>query len=141
MNKKMRAISIILLFILCFTMLPTQSLAQEIIKSINQSNTIDTPPIEEANKPEPKIVEEVTDKRQKNVKHFLREDMTQEADVYPTAVHYLSNGRWKDIDNTLVDEKDEDNNDVIGNKDNSYKIKIAKNTSSNKLVRIKKRQV
>ncbi len=138
MNKKMKAISIILLFILFFTLLPTQSLAQEITKSIDQSNTIDTPPVEEASKPEPKIVEEITDKREKNVKHFLKEDMTQEADVYPTAVHYISNGKWKDINNTLIDEKDENNNDVLGNKDNSYKVKIAKNTSSNKLVRITK---
>lgn len=87
-------------------MLPTPSLAQEITKAISISDIIDTPPIEESNKPEPEIVEEITAKREKNIKYFLKEDMTQEADIYPAAVHYLSNGKWKDIDNTLLAEKD-----------------------------------
>lgn len=38
----------------------------------------------------------------------------------------------------MVDGKDEENNDTLENKDNSYKVEIAKNTSSSKLVQVQK---
>lgn len=38
----------------------------------------------------------------------------------------------------MVNGKDEENNDTLDNKENSYKVKIAKNTSSSKLVQIQK---
>ncbi|MFL0197564.1 hypothetical protein ACJDU8_18635 [Clostridium sp. WILCCON 0269] len=50
---------------------------------------------------ETKIVGEVTEKREKNVKHFLKEDSTFEAAIYSEPVHYLSNGKWQDIDNSI----------------------------------------
>jgi hypothetical protein len=86
-----------------------------------------------------KIVGEITEKREKNVKYLFKDDQTFEADVYNTAVHYQdSNGQWKDIDNTLVDAKDENGNDVLKNKENDFGVEISKNANSGKLVSLKK---
>lgn len=87
---------------------------------------------------EAQIVGEVIDKREENVKHFLLDDMTYEAVVYPEPVHFQQNGQWKDIDNTLTTAKDENNVDILENKSNSYKIRVAKTSKANKLVKIKK---
>ncbi len=84
----------------------------------------------------PKIISEVKDKREENTKVFLKDDMSYEAEVYPQAVHYNDNGTWKDIDNSLVQQKDENNQDVLANKANSFSVKFAKNLNSNKLVNI-----
>ena len=49
-----------------------------------------------------KIVREVTELREENVKHFLCEDGSYIAASYFEPVHYKENGVWKEIDNTLV---------------------------------------
>lgn len=56
---------------------------------------------------------ELIELRKSNQKHFLNEDGTIEAIVYDTDVHYLKNGVYEEIDNTLV-EKD-DRYHIIGN--------------------------
>ena len=88
---------------------------------------------------ESKIIGEITEQREENVKRFLKEDKTYEAAVYPNAVHYKEGNQWKDIDNSLTEKVDnEENQNVLENKQNVYKVKIAKNTKSKKLVKIKK---
>lgn len=54
-----------------------------------------------------KILKELDDKREANVKHYLLDNMTYEAVVYDEPVHYLEDGQWKDIDNSLSETKDE----------------------------------
>lgn len=69
-----------------------------------------------------KILQEEVSKREKSVKVFPKEDKSYEAVVYPFAAHYKENGAWKDIDNNLIYGKDDENNDVLENKNNSYKV-------------------
>ncbi|MBM7871480.1 RHS repeat-associated protein [Clostridium pascui] len=102
--------------------------AQEISENINI----------ESEELEAKIVGEVKEKREKNVKYFFKDNGTYEAAIYNTPVHYLENGVWKDIDNSLIEEKDEENSNVLGNRENDYKVKIAKNSNAKKLVTIAK---
>lgn len=85
-----------------------------------------------------KIIGEIEEKRERNVKHFLKDNLTFEAAIYNEPVHYYSNGKWKDIDNSLKDSKDEEDNDVLENKENEIKVKIAKNSMAKKLITIKK---
>ncbi|MHB8127017.1 MAG: DNRLRE domain-containing protein [Desulfitobacteriaceae bacterium] len=86
-----------------------------------------------------KTIKELVYKREANVKHFLMDDMTEEADIYSVPVHYEVDGQWKEIDNSMVnDEDDTVAGDSFTNKANDFKINIAKNTTSNKLVKIKK---
>lgn len=89
-------------------------------------------------KPDSQIIGEIKEKRESNIKYFLKDDLTYEAAIYQEPVHYMVNGKWEDIDNTLVTKKDENNNDNYENKSSSYKVKIAKTTTSNKLVTVQK---
>lgn len=84
------------------------------------------------------IVAEVIERRARNVKHYIKDDFSYEAALYPEAVHYLDGGIWKDIDNNLVDLADEENNKVLENKSNGFKLRISKKSKVKKLVRIKK---
>ncbi|APM40669.1 hypothetical protein [Clostridium kluyveri] len=85
-----------------------------------------------------RIIGEIKEKRERNIKHFLTEDLTFEAAIYNEAVHYYSGGQWKDIDNSIVEGKDDGNNDVLENKDSDVKVKVAKKVKSRKLIIIKK---
>ncbi|MEA4826089.1 MAG: DNRLRE domain-containing protein, partial [Clostridium sp.] len=86
----------------------------------------------------PNIVKEVEEKREENIKHFLLEDNTYEAVIYKEPIHYKENGKWQDIDNTLVEAKDDQGNSILENKKNDFKVKIAKKSNSEKLISINK---
>lgn len=135
LKKYKRVISIILIIVLFITSCPMEVIAEQIF-NINPKFENE----ESINKEEEsQIIGEVTEKRSENTKIFLKEDKTFEAAVYPDAVHYKEGGQWKDIDNSLTDKFDSENNEsVLENKQNTYKVKIAKNTKSKKLVKIKK---
>ena len=52
---------------------------------------------------------EITDKRDANVKQFMLSDGTFEAVEYQYPVHYQKDGKWVDIDNTLIDSASSQN--------------------------------
>ncbi len=62
---------------------------------------------------------ELIAKRKPREKHFLQEDGTIVAKIYDTDVHYLKNGKYEDIDNTLIRV----NNSLV-NKSNDYKAEF-----------------
>ncbi|HBZ41644.1 MAG TPA: hypothetical protein DEO50_07075, partial [Erysipelotrichaceae bacterium] len=82
-------------------------------------------------------IQEVEEKREANVKHFLTDNFRYVAMVYPVSVHYAENGKWKAIDNTLLDTVDEEKSDVLENAAGGVKIRLAKNSQSTKLVSLK----
>jgi hypothetical protein len=112
------------------TPIPRKVLATELTKA-------DAPDVK-AEKPE--IIGEVIEKRDKNVKYFLNEDMSYTAVICPSAVHYLEDGKLTDINNSLSDGVDESNAPVLENRKNSCKVKIAKSSNTSKLVTIRKDQ-
>jgi len=65
---------------------------------------------------------ELIEKRKPREKHYLREDGTILAEVYDTDIHYLKDGKYEEIDNTLVNE-----NGVLRNKNNDYKVEFKEN--------------
>lgn len=75
---------------------------------------------------------ELTEKRRTREKHFLQPDGTIIAKIYDRDVHYLKNGKYEEINNTLVETQD----DYI-NKANDYKIHFKKK-NKNSLMRIEK---
>jgi hypothetical protein len=125
-----KALSLFLCLAVTLTSVPKKTYATEQMPA----------PVTAVETASPKIVGEVLEKREKNVKHFLNEDMSYTAAVYPTAVHYLENGKLVDIDNRLTEGVDETSVPVLENKKNAYKVKIAKNSNASKLVSIKKDQ-
>jgi RHS repeat-associated protein len=135
MKRYNRILSIALsLTMLCAT-LPTKVLASG-LEEARLKNAEEH--YEQNLKKEGKILSEVIEKRQLNVKHFLKDDFTYEAAIYSSPVHYLENGKLKDIDNTFIESKDENNNDILENKENDFKVRVAKNAKASKLVNIKK---
>ncbi len=48
---------------------------------------------------------ELLNKRKKREKHFLREDGTIIAKIYNEDIHYKKNGKYEEIDNTLIKKK------------------------------------
>ena len=138
MKRIHKTISIIIVLAMLFTILPAQTFAAPGKRAAIPEPVINTPNPDRISSGN--ILGEMADKREKNIKQFFTDKHTYVAAVYPTAVHYLDNGKWKDIDNTLISSKDAAGNDILQNKDNSYKIAIAKSSKSNKLVSIQKDQ-
>ena len=68
---------------------------------------------------------ELINKRKLREKHFLREDGTIVAKVYNEDIHYLKNGKYEEIDNTLISK-----GDIFVNKENNYKIEFEKKISN-----------
>lgn len=68
---------------------------------------------------------ELINKRKPREKHFLREDGTIVAKIYNSNIHYLKNGKYEEIDNTLIKK-----NSCYTNKSNEYKVKFPGEVSS-----------
>ena len=69
---------------------------------------------------------EILEKRRPKEKHFLREDGSMKAIIYNEDIHYLKNGKYEEIDNTIVEE-----DTFYTNKSNSYKAKFNKKEAKN----------
>ena len=65
---------------------------------------------------------ELLEKRKAKEKHFLQEDGSIVAVMYNDNVHFKKNGKYEEIDNTLVEE-----NDYYYNRNNDYKVNFNKN--------------
>ncbi len=84
--------------------------------------------------------DEITEYRTEYEKHFQNEDGTITAATYTNPIHYKdSDGNWVDIDNSLIDsnEVDEDGNKIFTNKDNPLKVKLSNKAKDKKFVSIK----
>ena len=82
------------------------------------------------------LVGELTELRESDIKHFRRADGISEMVVYPYDVHFESDGRWIDIDNTLVETTNEDGETVYRNTASDFVVSFAPNLSSDSLVTI-----
>ena len=51
---------------------------------------------------EPEIIGEDEARRDELTKHFIMSDGSRKAVMYSQPVHFLENGKWVDIDNTLT---------------------------------------
>lgn len=76
---------------------------------------------------------EINSLRGINEKVFKKIDGSFELSVYNDAVHYLNNGKYEDIDNTLVEQ----GNGYV-NKANDFSIKFPKTITSNAGIKLKK---
>ena len=60
---------------------------------------------------------ELISKRKPREKHFLQKDGTIKVEIYDTDIHYLKNGKYEEIDNTLVQK-----GNMAVNKANNYGV-------------------
>lgn len=140
MKKWSRFLAVLLAVTIMITGLPITTFAEENTTSTQSLSEEDgiSPETKKQVEKEVKLLGEVKEKREKNSKQFLTEDKIYLAVVYPSAVHYKEGTEWKDIDNSLSDGIDEEQQPVLENKKNSIKVKLAKDAKSKKLVRVKK---
>ena len=86
--KRKKLIAILLTTAMSFSLIPQQVFAQP--DSLSQGATLES--LQEVNKDsqklEGKIISELAEKRERNVKHFLKDNMTFEAVEYALPVHY-----------------------------------------------------
>lgn len=75
---------------------------------------------------------ELINKRKPREKHFLQEDGTIVAKIYDSDIHYKKNGKYEEIDNTLINS-----NGSYCNKENDFKVYFRENTE-NELMRMEK---
>lgn len=75
---------------------------------------------------------ELIQKRKAREKHFLQPDGTIVARLYDNDVHFLKNGKYEEIDNTLIKEQEN-----YTNKSNDYKV-FFHEQSKNYLVKLEK---
>lgn len=76
-------------------------------------------------------MKEIISLRKPREKHFLNDDGTITMYAYNHDVHYLKNGNYEDIDNTLVEREK-----YYQNKANSFKISLFKQNNRNQLLRV-----
>ena len=72
---------------------------------------------------EPQVITELIEKRDEVTKYFAMSDGTVKACIYPQNVHYLEDGTYEEIDNTLVKSR-KDGKNYYENKKNSFSAKI-----------------
>ena len=123
MFKKLLAIVLSLALMVC--VIPLNVAAQttrgtSVLENSDYNDTIST-------QTEAQILYELTEKRDANTKHFAMSDGTIKACVYPETVHYEKNGKYLDIDNTLV-ETVVDGKTYHQNTANSFKTKFPQNS-------------
>ena len=68
---------------------------------------------------------EILDKRKEREKHFLKENGDIVAHVYDEDIHFLKDGKFEEIDNTLIDD-----DEYYTNKENAYKVWFNKNSKT-----------
>ena len=64
---------------------------------------------------------ELIEKRKPREKHFLREDGTFIAKIYSDDIHYKKDGKYEEINNTLIE-----NQKKLLNKSNDYHVQFQK---------------
>ena len=141
-QRYLRIIAMVLVISIMTSLIPT-SLVQAAEKSMFDENglltqeMIDKRPKNQTEEVQ-KIIQEETGKRDQYTKYFLTEQNAHMVAMYPDPVHYEEDGQWKDIDNTLTLQENEDNEQVYQNTASNVQVQIAKTSDTDELVSIEK---
>lgn len=122
----LRILSIILSVLLIIEILPMSVLAQEL-------NNIESTDIGTEIEEEATIIGEIESERTENTKHFRLSDGSFIAATYPEPVHYMVDGEWEEIDNTLV-EKTIEGEDYYVNEKASNKVAFSQVLSDESVI-------
>lgn len=144
MKKFMRPCAIFLSVVMFLNMMDLGVFAETVQKVMDESNNpyyiADGDKIydEELSSNSACIVMELEDKRDENAKQFLLSDHSVQAVIYAQPVHYLENGEWKDIDNSLQYEG-KAFEDAAGytNAANDFQVRFAEQTLQNEFISVR----
>lgn len=107
-----KTIALLCIIVMVFCFAPMNVFAYTIRKNLEEKESISSTPVvardltQETEYKKQKIIAEDTEKRTSNEKHYILEDGTKVAAIFPSNVHYQENGNFLDIDNTLEIKED-----------------------------------
>ena len=131
MNKKLsRFLACILCISVMITSIPMTANAEKPSNIMEEKTAI-------VSQEEAVIVSELKDKRSADTKTFLMSDGSYLHAVYPEQVHYRENNEWVDVDNSFETTSDNDGNEVLENKKNTFNVKFSNKAKDKKLVSLK----
>ena len=129
---KILAVLLTMLFVL--EILPTQLIADAYNDLASKkeyiSNLIDNP-AECKDTEKAEILYEVIEKRDEYTKVFKRADGSYTAFMFEEPIHFEENGKWEEIDNSLVEK-----NGVLRNTKNSFNVEFPTKLSESKEIKI-----
>ena len=146
-SKVLKTIAILVIIVMVFELTPSivlgvqKAYADEATKvTVEEATKItngfpEPPLIDEGLRETATIIGENVSKRTLNEKHYILDNGAMLAAVYPSNVHYEKNGELVDIDNTLIQAE---NTNEYTNKDNDFKVNLAKQTINGNLIKIEK---
>ena len=79
---------------------------------------------------------EIVERRGKFVKHYDLGGGRYQMVVFPEPVHFEQNGKWAEIDNTLVESIDTEGNAILRNIDSPLLVELTKEIGDNPLIRM-----
>ena len=137
MKRTIKIISIILTVIMFFSVFSAANpvIAAEVQEKEEAENSVKTlvENLQEENKTN--ALTEIIDERDRYTKVFKTNNGTKKAVVSATPIHYKENGEWLEIDNTLIDSKDDD---CYSNRENSFTASIPKELSAGSEIKLEK---
>ena len=133
-SNKLRFIAMVLLITMVMELVPSYAVdyVKDLFETSESKMTSFQPEIiSDENSETLQVVKEVESLREETVKHFLMSDGSFLLVQYGQPVHYRTDERWEDFDNSLsISDID------YQNKKSDFKVKFAKKARDNKLVKI-----
>ena len=141
MIKHLKRLSALLVALaIFFTAIPASAFYTDEAPIILADNATTQPTVNQAEEDygEAYVLSEIESKRESNAKYYRMSNGSITAAIYPYDVHFAdSNGKYQDIDNTLADGTDENDN-VYSSKNNTTLVKFMKKSNENKLYTLNK---
>ena len=136
-TQKMLAIFLsVVLFLGAFSV-ATPVFAENVTDAIEHyefvQNAINNPAAAEQTTPEAEITFEVEEKRDEYTKVYKKDDGTYTAVMSAEPLHYLKDGEWEEINNSLLP-----NGDTYSNAENSFTVEVPENINSNENLTVEK---
>ncbi len=136
-NKTMcKALSVFLAFLIVVQILPLQVLAENITDAIAHKEFIEdvlNNPTSEDNASDAEILYEVEEKRDEYTKVYKKSDGTYTAIMTEEPLHYLNDGVWEEINNSMSL-----NGNLYTNLDNLFNVEFPESIDSNENLTVEK---
>ena len=137
MKKTIKIFSVFLAAIMFFSVFSAANpvFAADMQKKEDAENSVKTivESLQEDNRNN--VLTEIIDERDRYTKVFKTNNGTKKAIVSAAPIHYEENGKWVEIDNTLIDSNDKD---YYSNRDNSFTASIPKEMSDDSEIKLEK---
>ena len=136
MRKRiLKLLSTVLAIIIILGVLPLSTFAAEVDSGLALEESIKDAAAKSEERAE--IIAEVKSRRDEFTKVFRKSDGTYTAIISSSPIHYIKDGQWEDIDNTLT-QKSKGGKTYFENKSNSFKVNLPDEMSKGKAVTMEK---